>query len=170
MEPIRLPARTSYDTLDDYISAINGFDYSSPSFESFKAILNSDIEPQHIEQCILWYNSFDQTLYHNQSTWDIYRRPLGKPIYLEDSYEREAREAEERERIEGHKARRIDWERGNPPPPRNEKERTERHMAALKADPERYAHYVRGNKEKPKSTKRRKFSLWPFGGKTRKKY
>ena len=59
--------------------------------------------------------------------------------------------SEERERIEGHKARRIDWERGNPPPPRNEKERTERHMAALKADPERYAHYVRGNKEKPKS-------------------
>ena len=56
--PIRLPARTYYDTLENYIYKINEFDYSKPSFESFKAILNSDIEPQH-KECILWYNSFD---------------------------------------------------------------------------------------------------------------
>ena len=165
--PIRLPARTYYDTLENYIYKINEFDYSKPSFESFKAILNSDIEPQHEEQCILWYNSFDQTLHDREAEWDVPPRYSSEREFLEDTDIRDARIADEKYRKETHAINRGLWEKGNPPPPRNEKERTERHMTALKADPEKYAHYVRGN-EKPKYTKRRKFSLWPFGGKTRK--
>lgn len=169
MEPIRLPARTSYDTLDDYIHAINGFEYSSPSFESFKAILNSDIEPQHIEQCILWYNSFDQTLYHNQSKWDIYKRPRGEPIYLEDSYEREAREAEERERIEGHEARRRSWYDGNPVV-KTMKERTDRERTHYES---RHPGTNARNEAALKESKKKKTSFWKRwlgSGKTRKKY
>jgi len=165
---IRVPARTSYDRLEDYIYQINHFDYSSPSFDAFKAILNSDIEPQHKEQCILWYNSFDQTLHHRQAEWDKPQMHSSERIFLEDTEERDARLADEKYRKETHAINRELWSKGNPSPPKNEKERTERHMAALRADPERYADYLRANTPKVTEHKSKKRKFWPFGGKTRK--
>jgi len=170
MSTIRLPARTNYDTLEDYIYQINHFDYSSQSFDAFKAILNSPIEHHHLEQCILWYNSFDQTLHHRKAEWDKPFKRAREERYVIDTDAEAARIADEKYRNETHAINRELWYKGNPPRPKNEAERTEMHMAALRADPERYADYLRANKPKVTEHKsKKKFSFWPFGGKTRKR-
>jgi hypothetical protein len=155
---IRIPARTYYDTLEDYILRVNEFDYSSPDVDAFKAILNSDIEPQHLDRCILWYNSFDPTLHDRQAVWDVPIRNA-RPVYLQDVKVRKNREYDE----ETHATLRKLAEKGNEPPPKTQKERDARHIALMKElDPERYEQY---QKERQTPKKR---SFWPFGGKTRK--
>ena len=126
--PIRVPARTPYDTLEDYIDKINHFDYSSSSFDAFKAILNSDIEPQHKEQCILWYNSFDQTLHHREAEWDIpFKRPRERRVVDADA--EAERIAELEEAAETHRFNEELSSKGNDQRPLTMKERTEREIS-----------------------------------------
>ena len=158
---IRIPARKAYDTLEDYITRINKFDYSSDDMNAFRAILNSNIEPHHLERCILWYNSFDRTLHDRQPEWDVPVR-RAQPVYLQDQREIARKKYDE----ETHAILRELAEKGNPPPAKTQKELNARIIANMKAeDPERYAEHLKG-----RPTKKRSFlSVLGFGGTRRLK-
>lgn len=167
--PIRVPARTDYDTLEDYIYAINKFRYSSHSFESFKAILNSDIEPQHKEQCILWYNSFDQTLHDREAEWDVpFKRPRENRRLVDVDAEAE-RIAEIREAAETHRMNEELSSKGNYQGPLTMKERTARERKYYE---ERHPGTNARNEAALKELKKKKKTLFQrvFGrGRTRRK-
>jgi hypothetical protein len=170
--PIRVPARTYYDRLEDYIYQINHFDYSSPSFDAFKAILNSDIEPQHLEQCILWYNSFDQTLHHRQAEWDIPFKRAREERYVIDTDKEAKRLAELEEALETHRINRELASRGNDQGPLTMEQRIKNRKQFLKMyHPEEHARNEAAleleKKKKPQTLFQKLFGR--TGGKTRRK-
>lgn len=167
--PIRVPARTDYDTLEDYIYQINEFRYSSQSFDAFKAILNSDIEPQHKEQCILWYNSFDQTLHHRDAEWDVPFKRAREDRYVVDAEAEAERIAELREAAETHRINDELSSKGNYQGPLSMKERTKREIEYYEA---RHPGTRARNEAALKELKKKKKTLFQrvFGrGRTRRK-
>ena len=165
--PIRIPARTHYDTLDDYIEQINAFEYSSPSFDAFKAILNSPIEPYHLEQCILWYNCYDQTLHHRESEWSVPVKRAREERYVIDSDKEAARRAELEEAAETYRINKELASRGNAQGPLTMEQRKQNKALFLKMyNPEEYA---RNQAAEAKATKKKTFFHRMFGKGTRKK-
>ena len=168
--PLRIPARTYYDTLEDYIDKINDFDYSSLSFDAFKAILNSHIEPQHKEQCILWYNSFDQTLHHREPEWNVPVKRSRDNRYVIDTDAEAKRKAEEKYAIETHIFNEGLSSKGNDQRPLTMKQRTEKAIEYRKMHhPEEHAR----NEAALKELAMKETSFWKRmlgrGGKTRRK-
>jgi hypothetical protein len=167
--PIRIPARTHYDTLDDYIAQINAFEYSSPSFDAFKAILNSPIEPYHLEQCILWYNCYDQTLHHRESEWSTSVKRARNERYVIDSDKEAARRAELATAAETHRYNEDLASRGNVQGPLTDEQRKQnRDLFLMREHPEEYARN-QAAEAKAKATKKKTFFHRFFGKGTRRK-
>ncbi len=168
---IRVPARTYYDRLEDYINQINKFHYSSPSFDAFKSILNSDIEPQHKEQCIFWYNSFDQTLHHREAEWDKPFKRVRDDRYVIDTVAEAKRKSEEKEDLDTHRINQELASKGNDQRPLTMKERTDREIEHYEArHPGSRARNEAALKELAKKKKKTLYQrlFGRTGGKTRK--
>lgn len=151
---IRIPARQPYDTFHDYKTQINEFRDSSPDMDAFRAILNSNIEPRHLERCILWYNSFDPTLHDRQAEWDVpVRHP--RPELVIDAEERKKRKYDE----ETHEYLRQLAEKGNPPP-KTQAALDASYIAHMKEhEPDKYEGYLKKVRERQS---KRAWSFNPF--------
>lgn len=159
-----------YDTLDDYIEQINAFEYSSPSFDAFKAILNSPIEPYHLEQCILWYNCYDQTLHHRESEWSTLSVKRARDErYVVDSVKEAARRAELAKAAETHRYNEDLASRGNVQGPLTVEQRKQNKALFLMMEhPEEYARN-QSAEAAAKATKKKTFLHRFFGKGTRRK-